>query len=134
MKSESSKTLSIRLSMLPRDTNGMGSIFGGVILSYVDLAGAIQARRVARKRFVTKALHEVAFLAPVHVGDTVSFYTCTERVGTTSVTVQVDVEVERLTSGDIDLVTTARITFVAVAEDGRPVPVLEPGEAPPQGC
>lgn len=124
-KLQAERTLSIRVTMLPRDTNGMGSIFGGAILSYVDLAGAIEARRTARRRFVTKALHEVEFLAPVMVGDMVSFYTRTERVGTTSVTVQVEVEVERFATGRRDLVTTARVTFVAVDAEGRKIRVRD---------
>jgi acyl-CoA thioesterase YciA len=115
----------IRVTMLPRDTNGMGSIFGGVILSYLDLAGGIEARRTARRMFVTKAMNEVIFVAPVFVGDTVSFYTKTKRTGRTSVTVAVDVEVERYVSGERVQVTTADITYVAVDEARRPIPLVD---------
>jgi len=125
------KELAIRVTMLPRDTNGMGTIFGGVILAHVDMAGAIQARRVARKLFVTKSMNEVEFVAPVHVGDTVSFYTWTSRVGTTSVSVCVEVEVERHATGERVQVTTAKLTFVAVDDQRRPIPVLDPGAEPP---
>jgi acyl-CoA thioesterase YciA len=80
--------------MLPRDTNAHGTIFGGVILSHIDLAGAIAASRQAPRNFVTRAMREVGFIAPVCVGDVVSFYTGVLREGKTSVTIQV-VEAER---------------------------------------
>src|SRR5712671_6967413 len=86
----------IRITMLPRDTNAYGTIFGGVILSYIDLAGGIEARRNTSKPIVTKAMREVAFVAPVFLGDLVTFYTKTIKCGRTSVTVDVEVEVERL--------------------------------------
>jgi acyl-CoA thioesterase YciA len=116
----------IRITMLPRDTNAYGTIFGGVILSYIDLAGGIECRRQSPKKFVTKAMHEVVFVAPVHLGDLVTFYTRTERIGRTSVTVDVEVEAERLgLSGtkEIVKVTEAQVVYVAVGEDGLPVPV-----------
>ena len=114
----------IRLTMLPRDTNAYGTIFGGVILSYIDLAGGIEARRQSPKKFVTKAMHEVVFVAPVYLGDLVTFYTKTVRVGKTSITVDVEVEVERLGlsgSKEIVKVTEAEVVYVAVGEDGKPV-------------
>src|SRR5262244_332717 len=86
----------IRITLLPRDTNPQGTIFGGVILSYIDMAGAIEAHRhTAMIRFVTVAMREVIFHAPVFVGDVVSFYAETLKVGTTSITVRVVVEAER---------------------------------------
>jgi len=111
--------------MLPRDTNAYGTIFGGVILSYIDLAGGIECRRQSPKKFVTKAMHEVVFVAPVYLGDLVTFYTRTVRVGTTSITVEVEVEAERLGMGgtkEIVRVTEAEVIYVAVGEDGKPVP------------
>lgn len=123
--SETDRTLAIRVTMLPKDTNGMGTIFGGVILSYVDLAGVIEARANARTLFVTKAMNEVNFVAPVFVGEVVSFYTSTVRKGRTSVTVCVEVEVERRDSGERVQVTTANVTYVAVDEQRRAVPVFE---------
>ena len=116
----------IRVTMLPRDTNAHGTIFGGVILSYLDLAGGIECRRQSPKKFVTKAMHEVVFVAPVHLGDLVTFYTRTVRVGTTSITVDVEVEAERLGLGgtkEIVRVTEAEVIYVAVGEDGKPVPI-----------
>ncbi len=125
--SDNDRFLAIRMSMLPKDTNGLGTIFGGVILSYVDLAGVVEARRVSRKLFVTKAMKEVVFLAPVFVGDMVSFYTTTERVGRTSVTVRVAVEVERRDSGNCEAVTCANVTYVAVDEERQPIPIFHEG-------
>src|SRR5256885_12450584 len=86
----------IRIVLLPRDTNPQGTIFGGIILSYIDMAGAIEAhRRTKMERFVTVAMREVIFHKPVFVGDLVSFYAETIRIGTTSITIRVIVEAER---------------------------------------
>jgi acyl-CoA thioesterase YciA len=84
----------IKVLLLPKDTNALGTIFGGVILSHIDLASAVEARKTAALRYVTKAMREVEFHAPVFVGDIVNFYTETLHVGRTSVTVKVMVEVE----------------------------------------
>lgn len=114
----------IRVIMLPRDTNELGTIFGGVILGYIDLAAAVEARRHGPHRFVTVAMKEVAFVAPVHVGDLVSFYARTVRVGRTSVTLHVDVEARRRREpGKAVRVTHADIVYVAVDAAGRPIPV-----------
>ncbi|HEX4996858.1 MAG TPA: acyl-CoA thioesterase [Terriglobia bacterium] len=118
----------IRVTMLPRDTNAYGTIFGGVILSYVDLAGGIEARRQYPKKFVTKAMREVSFVTPVFLGDLVTFYTRVIRVGTTSITVDVEVEVERLgPQGNRETVkvTEAEVTYVAVDPNGRPEPIAQ---------
>ncbi len=118
----------IRITMLPKDTNALGSIFGGVILSYIDLAAGVEARKRTTKRFVTKAMREVVFVAPVFVGDLVTFYTRTVRIGRTSITVDVEVEVERLgPGGDRQKVkvTEAEVVFVAIDDHGRPTPVLD---------
>ena len=110
----------IRITMLPRDTNSQGTIFGGVILSYIDMAGAIEAhRKTAMDRFVTVAMREVIFHAPVFVGDLVSFYSETVKVGTTSITTRVVVEAERYGSGDRKRVTEAEVVYVAVDKDGK---------------
>jgi acyl-CoA thioesterase YciA len=112
--------------MLPRDTNAYGTIFGGVILSYLDMAGGIECRRQSPKKFVTKAMHEVVFVAPVYLGDLVTFYTRTLRIGRTSITVDVEVEAERLGPGgmkEIVRVTEAEVVYVAVGTDGRPTPI-----------
>ena len=116
----------IRITMLPRDTNAHGTIFGGVILSYIDLAGGIECRRQSPKKFVTKSMHEVVFVAPVYLGDLVTFYTRTIRIGTTSITVDVEVEAERLGIGgtkEVVRVTEAEVIYVAVGDNGKPVPI-----------
>ena len=118
----------IRITLLPRDTNAFGTVFGGVILSYIDLAGAIEARRLYRQNFVTKAMREVAFVAPVHVGDLATFYTRKIRSGTTSVTIAVEVEVERLGphgQRDTVKVTNAEVVYVAIDEEGRKAPLVK---------
>lgn len=106
----------IRITLLPRDTNSAGTIFGGVILSYIDMAGAIQAHRHTRMdRFVTVAMREVIFHKPVFVGDLVSFYSETVRIGTTSITIRVIVEAERVgVSTERVRVTEAEVVYVAV--------------------
>lgn len=109
----------IRITLLPRDTNPQGTIFGGVILSYIDMAGAIEAhRRTQVERFVTVAMREVIFHKPVFVGDLVSFYAETVRIGNTSITIRVIVETERHggTSSERIRVTEAEVIYVAVDE------------------
>lgn len=111
----------IRITMLPRDTNSQGTIFGGVILSYIDMAGAIEAhRRTGMERFVTVAMREIIFHEPVFVGDLVSFYSETLRIGTTSITTRVIVEAERYGSpGQKARVTEAEVIYVAVDREGK---------------
>ena len=114
----------LRMTMLPRDTNARGTIFGGVILSHIDLAGGVAASRQAPRNFVTRAMHEVEFIAPVYVGDLVSFYTSVVREGKTSITIRVEVEAERSKEpGRFVKVTEAEVIFVAVDEAGNPIPV-----------
>jgi acyl-CoA thioesterase YciA len=117
----------IRVTMLPKDTNAYGTIFGGVILSQIDLAAAVEVRRHYNQRFVTKAMREVAFVAPVHLGDLVTFYTRVVRIGRTSITVDVDVEVERLGlagTRETVQVTQAEVVYVAVDDAGKPTPIV----------
>ena len=108
----------IRITLLPRDTNSRGTIFGGVILSYIDTAGAIEAHRHTRmERFVTVAMKEVIFHEPVFIGDLVSFYAKTLRTGTSSITIHVEVEAERFgNKGQRVRVTSADLIFVAINE------------------
>ena len=123
--SEDNRVPAIKVMMLPKDTNRMGTIFGGVILSYIDLAGAVEAEKHAAKRFVTKAMREVQFVAPVFLGDLVCFYTRTLRLGTTSVTVAVEVESERFVDGVRQMipVTSAEVVYVAVDDEGKPTQI-----------
>ena len=116
--------LAVRVSMLPRDTNPGGTIFGGVILSQLDLAGGIEARKQADKLFVTVAMRGIEFIAPVFVGDVVSFYTRTIKVGRTSVTVGIVVEAMRYRDSDnIVRVMEAEAVYVAVDENRKPIPI-----------
>ena len=121
------RELSMRTILLPRDTNGHGSVFGGVILSHIDLAGAVPIRKLNPARnFVTVAMNEVIFHEPVFVGDLVSLYTQIKHVGTSSVRVKVCVLVQRQDdmNGEEIRVTEAEVTYVSVNESRRPVPVL----------
>ena len=114
----------IRVSMLPRDTNPHGTIFGGVILSYVDQAGAIEALLHGAQRVVTVAMEKVVFHAPVHVGDLVSFFSDLLRIGRTSITVKVVVEAAPPGPAHRPRrVTEAEITYVNVDTAGRPLPI-----------
>ena len=120
----------VRTLAMPKDTNGLGDIFGGWIMSHADIAGAIIAFRRAGGRVVTVAVNEFVFASPVYVGDVVSFYTDIARVGNTSLTVDVTVFSQR-SDGEREntvKVATAQLTYVRVGANRRPVPVArEPG-------
>lgn len=122
----------IRVAMMPRDTNANGTIFGGIILSYIDQAGAVEAHRTCSHKVVTVSMHEVVFIKPVYVGDLVSFYTSTEKIGRTSIRVRVKVRAHRQRKLDevVD-VTEATVVYVAVDDQGNPIPIkseLQPSE------
>ena len=108
--------------MMPRDTNAYGTIFGGVILSYIDQAGAIEARRQGCRFMVTVSMDKIVFHEPVFVGDLVSFWCETVRIGTTSITVKVIVESLRNIDQKV-LVTEAQVVYVNVGEDRKPAPI-----------
>ena len=120
---ENKMTLATRVMLLPKDTNALGTIFGGVILSHIDLAAAVEARRHSDHRLVTVAMREVVFHKPVFLGDVVSFYTRLIRIGTTSITVHVNVRVERPGEPDEIHVTDAEVVYVAVDDENKKVPV-----------
>ena len=115
----------IKILLLPKDTNALGTIFGGVILSHIDLASAVEARKSGAHRYVTKAMHSVEFHAPVFLGDIVNFFTETARIGRTSITVRVFVEAERWGAGEGERVsvTEAEVVLVAVDNRGQPIPI-----------
>jgi acyl-CoA thioesterase YciA len=118
------RNVATRVLMMPRDTNPAGTIFGGVILSYIDQAGAEEAKLHGADKVVTVAMKEVVFHEPVFVGDLVSFYTSLVRIGRTSVTVKVVVESARhWNRQERARVTEAEITYVNVNPDRRPVPL-----------
>lgn len=120
------RRLALRLVTLPRDTNQYGTVFGGVILSAIDQAGFVEARRHGAHRWVTVAMDKVVFKQPVHLGDVVSLYGRTVRTGRTSVTVLVEVEAERYLNGAVVPVTEATLTMVSVDAEGRPIPFTAP--------
>ena len=121
----------IRVTLLPRDTNPHGTIFGGVILSYIDQAGAIEAHLHGAERVVTVAMEKVVFHAPVYVGDLVSFYGELVRIGRTSITVKVIVEAAPQ-GGHVEprRVTEAEITYVNTDQGGHPKPIQAASNPP----
>ena len=125
------RSLALRVVTMPRDTNQYGTIFGGVILSYIDQAGFVEARRHGVHRWVTASMDRVEFKAPVHLGDTVNLYARTVRTGTKSVTVEIDVEAERFTSGQHVPVTAATLVMVSIDAAGNPIPFRSPATAAP---
>lgn len=114
----------IKLVMMPKDTNGQGAIFGGVILSLIDQAAFVEALRQARHRYATVAMDAIEFHEPVHVGDVVSLWAETKRIGRTSIRLHVMVYALRRDSGEEIRVTSADVTMVALDQDNKPVPVL----------
>ena len=115
----------IRVSMMPRDTNAHGTIFGGVLLAYIDQAGGMATRPFCELA-VTVKMTEVVFHEPVYVGDVVSFYAKVIRIGNTSITVKVLVEAERWREpGNPIKVTEAEVVYVNVDANRRPTPILK---------
>jgi acyl-CoA thioesterase YciA len=120
----------IRVLMMPRDTNAHGTIFGGVILSYIDQAGAIEARRQGCVLMVTVSLDRVVFHEPVFVGDLISFWTETVRIGTTSITVKVVCEAIRGNDpNERVVVTEASVVYVNIGKDRKPTPIRQKANA-----
>ena len=113
----------LRVVPMPSDANYTGDIFGGWIMSQVDVAGSIPALRLARGRIATVAVNSFTFKQPVLIGDLVSFYADVVRVGRTSITVDVEVYAERRTLHEVVKVTEATLTYVAVDDQRRPRPV-----------
>src|SRR5450631_2032710 len=115
------RQLVMRVMPMPADANGNGDIFGGWIMAQVDLAGAVLPARIAKGRIVTVAVNEFVFKQPVSVSDLLSFYAKVERIGKTSVTVNVEVYAERNPANlEVVKVTEANLTYVAIDKDGKP--------------
>lgn len=115
--------LVIRVVAMPADTNSSGDIFGGWLLSQMDLAAWVCARKRTHHRLATVALDGVIFHRPVYVGDCVLCYARVEKTGRTSITVKVDATVERKDGGNEEHVTEGRFVLVAIGEDRQPVPL-----------
>jgi acyl-CoA thioesterase YciA len=118
------RQLVMRVMPMPADANGNGDIFGGWIMAQVDLAGAVLPARIAKGRIVTVAVNQFIFKQPVSMGDLLSFYARVERIGKTSVTVNIEVFAER-NPADLHVVkvTEANVTYVAIDGAGRPRPI-----------
>ncbi len=124
------KDLALRVVPMPLDLNPRGDVFGGWIMSMVDIAGSIPAHRLCRCRVSTVAVNSFVFKEPVSVADLVSFYARVVKVGTTSITVEVEVYAERDHSNPVTVkVTEARLTYVAVDENGKKRPVYQQQQA-----
>lgn len=125
------KHAALRVVPMPADANQNGDIFGGWIMSQVDIAGGIVAGRLARGRVATVAVKEFVFKQPVQIGDVLSFYAEMVRVGNTSVTVNVEVYAERRPSNPtVVKVTEATLTYVAIDPTGRPRPIPKEASKP----
>lgn len=121
----SERLLAVRVVAMPENTNAAGDIFGGWLLSQVDLAGSTLAVKVAMGRVATVAINHFRFIKPVYVGDLVSCWASVERVGNTSITVRIEVDAERMRdSHQCIRVAEAAFTYVALDTEGRPRPVL----------
>lgn len=119
--------LVMRVMPMPRDSNGNGDIFGGWIMSQVDLAGCVVPARIAKGRIATVAVKEFVFRSAVSVGDLLTFYARVDHIGNTSITMHVEVWAERRPSDPhLVKVTEARVTYVAIDDEGRPRPIPKP--------
>ncbi|MCS6893838.1 MAG: acyl-CoA thioesterase [Deltaproteobacteria bacterium] len=117
--------LSLRVVMMPKDTNALGSIFGGHILSLIDLAATEHAQKEKPARYVTKIIREVNFRNPVFVGDVVSFYTETLKKGKSSITIKVEVQALRgVDMVSLHHVTSAELVLVAVDQNLKPLQIF----------
>lgn len=122
----------LRVITMPRDTNHSGTVFGGVIMSYIDQAAYVHARTLGLHRWVTVMVERIEFVAPVYVGEMVTLRACTATTGRTSVTVRVVVEAERYTSGESARVTVATVKMVAIDRQHRPIPFSSPATLGPE--
>ncbi len=110
----------IRTIAMPADTNEHGDIFGGWLMSQMDLGGAVLARNHAKKRVVTVAVQEMAFVSPVSVGDTVTCYARILKTGRTSISIDIEAWVQCFKTGEHRHVTEGVFTYVAINDEGRP--------------
>ena len=122
-EAEPAGELAIRTMPMPADLNGAGDVFGGYVMSQMDLAGSIMASEVSGGRIATVAVDSMVFVAPVKVGDVLCIYNTLVRRGRTSVTVRVEAYVKRRVIGERVKVTEADFTYVHLNEEGRPKPL-----------
>ena len=117
--------LVIQTIAMPRDTNRNGDIFGGWLVSQMDLGGAILASKISKARVVTVAMEGMSFLEPVHVGDTVACYARLDRIGKSSMRIPIEVWANRFMTGEEIRVTEGVFVYVAVDAAGSPIPVRD---------
>lgn len=117
--------LVIKVVAMPVDTNPDGDMFGGWIVSQMDLAAYLHARKFTENRLVTVAIDDITFHKPVFVGDCLICYAHTEKTGNTSITVKVNAMVERKKGLSVEQVTEGSFVFVAIGENRKPVPVIK---------
>ncbi|WP_027015099.1 acyl-CoA thioesterase [Comamonas composti] len=127
------KELVLKVIPMPADVNANGDIFGGWVMAQVDLAGSVLPARLGHGRMATVAVKEFVFKQPVRVGDILSFYSSIQRIGRTSVTVDVEVLAERFSDqGHFVKVTEALLTYVAIDAEGRPRPLNPQDQSRPR--
>ena len=126
-------SIALSVLMMPRDSNVYGTIFGGIILSHIDQAGFVEARKHGIHRWVTASIEKVDFKQPVYVGDVVRFYTSTMKTGSSSVVIEVIVEAERFDTAKRCDVTKAVMTMVSVDENGKAIPFSSPSTVSVKG-
>jgi acyl-CoA thioesterase YciA len=129
--SEPRGELTVRTIAMPADTNANGDIFGGWVMSQMDQAGGIAGVERAQSRVVTVAVEAMHFIRPVRIGDVLCVYTRVERIGRTSMTIQVEAWARRFQTRLREKVTDATFTFVAIDQDGRPRPIPPAAEPAP---
>ncbi len=123
--------IALRVMTMPRDTNHSGTVFGGVIMSYIDQAAYVHVRTLGLHRWVTVMVEKIEFVAPVHVGELVTLRTRTAATGRSSVSVQVSVDAERYSTGEVVRVTHATVKMVALDSDRRAIPFASPATLRP---
>lgn len=123
------RELVARVVAMPADTNPSGDMFGGWLVSQMDLAAWVKARKLTPHRLVTVAIDNIVFHKPVFVGDCLVCHATVERIGRTSLTIRVEAEVERMGSLNVEQVTEGRFVYVAIGDDQRPVPLDTPSES-----
>jgi len=117
--------ITIQTLAMPADTNANGDIFGGWLVSQMDLAAGVLAKKITKGRVATVAINSMTFLKPVHVGDVVSCHVDLVKQGNSSLTINVEVWVERATSISKDRVTEGTFVFVAIDDHGKPRPIVK---------
>lgn len=127
-KTEPTGELSIRTMAMPADTNPMGDIFGGYLLSQMDIAGGVYTQKIAKGRTVTISVDSMTFLKPLNVGDVLCCYCDTVKIGRTSIAVQVEAWTIRQFQSERELITEGLFTYVAIDADRKPRPVIQEGE------